>query len=332
MSDSESSGTRPEEEDKKLVDDDNSSSDSDSSDEEPEDENSKSGQDEQDDDPDEQDVDSGEESSIYEDDSDAEPVEKPDSLGVMVEVDQDVAAKELKKKVWLDHGWDESLPIPKMKKVETFLKFWKKGHKNSLPKHGDFCKGLEFDVSEDKQIKIFEIILGKLNSDGKLDQQRQKNSMRFLWKQQFPKSKREKDGISFSEIENEEMIQVEEAYVPLLETAVKNMLERAKKCDKGHLPKAKIAAWEARLKKTKEVLVTRKKKQTEFNNQRARRAEKVGKARSKKANKGIDWSSEDVEQQIQKNRQAIKKAFDKLIAEGVPSADAIDQALGIMDV
>lgn len=348
MSDSDSSSeTRSEEGDQKLV---GSYHDSDSSDEEEpvdsgckdskrtkdeEEQEEKEDKDESDE-SDESDEHSAVESSIYEDDPDVAPMEtlEPENPLALGNEDVDAGAKELKKKVWLDNGWDESLPIPKMKDVEKFLKTWKRNDKNRLPTYKKFCEGIHLcaDGPEEKQIEIFEIILGKLNTEKtKLDQQRQKKSLRFLWKQQFPKSKREKDGISFSEIENEEMLKVEQDYVPALDTAVKNMLERAKKCDKGHLPKAKIAAWEARLNKAKAVFTVRQKKQVEFQQQRARRAAKVGKARSKKVDKGVDYFAEDAEKQIQKQRNEIKKTFDRLIAEGVPSADAIDQALGIMD-
>lgn len=169
--------------------------------------------------------------------------------------------KEPTKNDWKEHGWDEDElgPPPLMSSLMDKISEFKKGKKNALPDHKELSTLLGRDYDEKKQNKAYRIILGIRNEDDKLDQAGQKGSMRSFYKEQFPKSERSKGpGVSFSVIENEVMLPLEESYVPKLEAAIKKIKERARNCDKGHEPKAKIAAWEKRFLRAKDSLEKRK--------------------------------------------------------------------------
>jgi hypothetical protein len=280
-----------------------------------------------DDDSDDSDDESGEKDSkeklleSSDEDSDQEPTDDG----------EDFKPKEIKKEIWLKKGWPAHIPTPSMVAIEKFLQQWKKGHKNALPGPADFCKGLNVQSDEDTEIFMFELVLGKRNTEGKLNQQGQKGSLRSLWKEQFPKSKRDKGGLSFSAIENEEMLPVEQTYLPLLEKAVANMTKRAEGCDKGHMPKAKLAAWRSRLEKTRQSLQKREEAEKRI---KEARASAVTKSRSKK-------SLADIEERVNKKAEALaveriqqhkldfKQRVHKLVEEGMAFDEAMDKAMGM---
>ena len=242
---------------------------------------------------------------------------------------EDFKPKEIKKEVWLKKGWPAHIAIPSMVAIEKFLQQWKKGHKNALPGPADFCKGLNIQSDEATELLMFELVLGKRNAEGKLNQQGQKGSLRSLWKEQFPKSKRDKGGLSFSAIENEEMLPVEQAYLPLLEKAVANMTKRAEGCDKGHMPKAKLAAWRQRLEKTRQSLQKREEAEKRI---KEARAAAVAKSRSKKSLVDIEErvnkkAEELVVERIQQHKLDFKQRVQKLVEEGMAFDDAMDKAM-----
>lgn len=307
------------------------SSDEDSDDEKGSDEDEKgSDEDEKGSDEDDEQEDSdekGSKESIYESDT-CDSEQEPTDEG------EDFKPKEIKKEYWLEKGWPVDIPVPKMTDVEEVLTVWKKSNKNALPGPADFCKKLSIIADEATQLKMFELIVGKRTRlpgglVGKLNQQGQKGSLRSLWKEQFPKSKRDKGGLSFSAIENEEMLPVEKAYFPLLQKAVENMAKRAERCDKGHMPKAKLAAWQQRLEKTRQSL----KKRTETDERiKEARAAATNKARSKKSSENFEEkvnkkAEELVEERVKERTMDMKERVKELINDGMSYADAIDKAM-----
>jgi hypothetical protein len=298
--------------------------------------NEDSEEDENDSDEDDQQEDSDEKvpkESLYESDT-CDSEQEPTDEG------EDFKPREIKREFWLKKGWPFNIPIPKMTNVEEVLTEWKKSNGNALPGPADFCRKLGLFANEVdepdavdralQQINMFELIVGK-RKDGKLNQQGQKGSLRSLWKEQFPKSKRDKGGLSFSAIENEEMLPVEKAYFPLLQKAIENMTKRAERCDKGHMPKAKLAAWQQRLEKTRQSL----KKRTEADERiKEARAAAINKARSKKSSENFEEkvnkkAEELVEERVKERAIDMKERVKELVNDGMNFADAIDKAMAI---
>lgn len=248
--------------------------------------------------------------------------------------------KEPTNKDWQDHGWSyEQLGDPPnmadaMEKIGEF----KKSHKNALPGDDELCDLLGKKLAdEEKKKKVYRILLGMRNSENKLDQAGQKGSMRSFYKEQFPKSERAKGpGVSFSVIENEQMLPLEEQYVPMLENAVKIMEQRAQNCDKGHEPKAKLAAWRQRLSKAKSSLEKRR-KEAETEQKKRRRAVQT-KKRSKKSSESIEEevnkkanarAEELAAERVQQHKLDLKERVNKLLAEGLEFNEAMDKAMAM---
>ena len=264
--------------------------------------------------------------SVYESDtcdSEHEPTEES----------EDFKPKEIKKARWLKHAhptsskcWPVEIPIPKMTEVEKVLTEWKKSNRNTLPGPKDFCKKLSIQTDDDTEILVFELIVGK-RKDDILNQQGQKGSLRSLWKEQFPKSKRDKGGLSFSAIENEEMLPVERAYLPLLQGAVENMAKRAAQCDKGHMPKAKLATWEQRLVKTRQSLQKRIESDKRM---KEARAAATNKARSRKhSNKFDEEVNKKANEIVQQRNIGLTERVESLVKKGMSMASAIDKAMEV---
>jgi len=264
--------------------------------------------------------------SVYESDtcdSEHEPTEES----------EDFKPKEIKKVRWLKHAhptsskcWPVEIPIPKMTEVEKVLTEWKKSNRNTLPGPKDFCKKLSIQTDDDTEILVFELIVGK-RKDDILNQQGQKGSLRSLWKEQFPKSKRDKGGLSFSAIENEEMLPVERAYLPLLQGAVENMAKRAAQCDKGHMPKAKLATWEQRLVKTRQSLQKRIESDKRM---KEARAAATNKARSRKhSNKFDEEVNKKANEIVQQRNIGLTERVESLVKKGMSMASAIDKAMEV---
>ena len=311
-------------EDDDSDDEDDDSDDSDDSDDE---KDQKNGDDGKEDDKEQEDSDEkASNASIYESDtcdSEHEPTEES----------EDFKPKEIKKARWLKHAhptsgkcWPVQIPIPKMTFVEKVLTEWKKSNRNTLPGPKDFCKKLSIQTDEDTEVLVFELIVGK-RKDDILNQQGQKGSLRSLWKEQFPKSKRDKGGLSFSAIENEEMLPVERAYLPLLQNAVENMAKRAAQCDKGHMPKAKLATWEQRLAKTRQSL----QKRTESDKRmKEARAAATNKARSRKpSNKFDEEVNKKANEIVQQRNIGLTERIKALVDGGMSMAEAIDKAMEV---
>lgn len=248
--------------------------------------------------------------------------------------------KEPTQKDWQEHGWNyEQLGDPPnmadaMEKIGEF----KKSHKNALPGDDELCDLLGKKLAnEEKRKKVYRILLGMRNSENKLDQAGQKGSMRSFYKEQFPKSERAKGpGVSFSVIENEQMLPLEEQYVPMLENAVKIMEQRAQNCDKGHEPKAKLAAWRQRLSKAKSSLEKRR-KEAEAEQKKRRRAVQT-KKRSKKSSESIEEevnkkanarAEELAAERVQQHKLDLKERVNKFLAEGLEFNEAMDKAMAM---
>ena len=236
--------------------------------------------------------------------------------------------KEPSKKEWEEHGWDYEVlgEPPNMEVSIQMIGEFKKSHKNALPGDEELCVLLgkeELTLSAKK--KVYRIVLGIRNDDDKLDQAGQKGSMRSFYKEQFPKSERAKGpGVSFSVIENEQMLPVEETYVPLLRNAVKIMEERAQNCDKGHEPKAKLSAWRQRLKKAEHSL-TKRRKDYEAEQKKRRNAD-TAKKRGKKSSESLE---EEINKRVQKRNIGFKDHVETLVQGGMTYPEAIEQAMAM---
>lgn len=263
---------------------------------------------------------SGEESDNSDDSEDSDPKPSESTFSPVEPTDDE----------WKAHGWSSKLPLhPKCAQVEELIGTFKKTHKNSLPNPSQLCDLLEFKLEEHVQDKVYRVILGVKNAEGKLDQKGQHGSMRSFYKEQFPKSERAKGpGVSFSVIENEEMLPVEQAYVPMLQKAVANMVKRASNCDRGHEPKAKLAAWTQRLEKAEAALKKRRICMQELENQKKRRKATQQKARSKSSER----FKTEVKQQVDEVKKNMKQRIDELVAGGMEYSAAVDKELSFVSV
>ena len=182
--------------------------------------------------------------------------------------------------------WPKDWVKPSFAELEATLAAYKKAHKNSLPTEKELPElvfGTPSSMDDEQAALLYKLLLGVKNSDGKLDQQGQKGSMRSKWKEQFPKSKRSPEALGFKLYADEAMLVVEEQYVPLFESYVEKLSAQASKIDKGHAPTALVKQAHDQLKRLKDARDARKTR-VETAQQKRRDAE-VAKARAKEAKK-----------------------------------------------
>jgi hypothetical protein len=122
----------------------------------------------------------------------------------------------------------------------------------------------------------------------------------------------------------------------MLEKAVQIMEQRAQNCDKGHEPKAKLAAWRQRLKKAKSSLEKRR-KEAEAEQKKLRKAT-VDRKRSKKSSESIEEevnkkanarAEELAAERVQQHKLDLKQRVHKLVEEGMTFDEAMDKAMGM---